>query len=177
MTARTPSAPPARRRFWTRYRLLAICVVGVVAVALIANTHPWNFLEPSPSFVLQSVTVTIGGSGASGVHSASVCSQQCPFSAKVGTNPTFDLLIVPDASMNCSPTVHYSITKVATSSSGAFSISGVTANSGEKLPVTLPDPLGAPVCQTRDTLHVSLSVSDQGPSTQTLALQVTVTHS
>ena len=176
MTARSPP-PAARRPFWTRNRLLAVCVAGVVAVIVIANTHPWSLLEPAPSIELASLGVTMVGSGAGGVHAASTCANQCPVRANVGSTVTVSFLVVPYGSITCTPSVYYTITKVTQTSTGAFTLTGVTANSGAKLPVTLPDPVGGSTCQTSDEIFVSFSVANQGPSTQTPTVQVTVTQS
>ena len=176
MTSRV-STPPARRRFWTRGRLLAVCVAGVVAVIVIANTHPWSLLETTPTIELQSLGVTMVGSGATGVHAPSPCAGQCPVAAHAGSTVTVSFLVVPYGSITCNPSVYYTITKVTQTSTGAFTLTGVTANSGAKLPVTIPDPVGGSTCQTSDEIYVSFSVTNQGPSSQIPTLQVTVTQS
>lgn len=176
MAAR-PATPVRRRRFWGRYQLLAVCVIGAVAVVLIANTHPWSFLEPVPSFELVTLDVTYTGSGATGVHSGSICPNECPVRAGVGSTVTVGFLVVPVSSVNCSPSTYFTITKVTQTSTGAFSLTGVSANAGAKLPVTIPNPVGGKSCETSDEIYVAFSVSDQGPSSQTPVLEVTVTQS
>jgi len=175
-----PEPPPARRP-WGRYRLAAVIGIGIVAVLLIANTHPWTYVAPPPpSFQLKTLTVTFTGSGSGAVHSGDLCLGHCPLSAAVGSSASVAFLVEPNTAItgNCDPSPHFTITKVAENpSSAAFALTAVSANNGEKLPVTIPDPLGGTTCVDTDQIWVTFSVADQGPSSQTPALQVTVTES
>jgi len=180
MAERRPAAPAQPRRTWGRYRIAAVVVAGAVAVLLIANSHPWSLAGPAPAaFELKSLSVTFTGSGSGGVMAVSVCQTECPVHAHVGDTATVGFTVSPVHAFtgNCSPSVYYTVTKVTESSTGAFQVANVTANSNEKLPVTLPDPLGKPGCLVNDQIWVVFTVVDSGPSVQTPTLQVTVTQS
>lgn len=178
MTDRKAAAPPPKRPFWGRYRLLAAVGAGVVAVVLIATTHPWIPSGPAPpTFVLKGMTITFAGTGATGVKSELVCAGVCPVSAPVGSFPRVPFSVSPTSTStgNCSPTTYYSITAVSVVSPVAFTLHALSVNSGGALPVTLPDPYGGTTCVETVEIWVTFSVADVGPANQTPTLKVSVT--
>jgi hypothetical protein len=160
--------------------LTAVCVAGAVAVVLIATTHPWWTVgTPLPVFTLETLGVTFTGSGASAVQAINICERHCPVSVSVGQHETLAFTVSPYTSIpNCSPPVHYTVTKVVETSTGsAFNLLNVSANTGSSLPVDIPSPLGGPRCVATAEIWVTFNVLDQGPATATPALEVTVTKS
>ena len=181
MAAKTgPVPPPARRRRLGRLQLVGICIAGVVVVLLVATVHPWwGKPTPPPTFTLVTLDVTFNGSASSAVHATSICAGHCPITLSAGTEQTLAFTVTPyTAIANCSPSTYYTVTKVTETTTGsAFQLNSVSADTGTKLPVTIPNPLGSSTCVTTATIYVSFGVADQGPTNQTPALKVTVTHS
>lgn len=178
MAAGKKDAPVVRRPVWTRWRLLAAVAAGVVAVVLIATTHPWIPNGPAPPTIeLKSLSISFSGSGASGVQSELICEDACPVAATVGSSPRVPFSVSPQSTSvgNCSPTTYYSISAVAVESPQAFTIHSISVNSGGSLPVTLPDPYGGSSCVETVQLWVTFSVADVGPASQSPTLKVTVT--
>ncbi|MGB6500253.1 MAG: hypothetical protein WBG19_02475 [Thermoplasmata archaeon] len=173
--------PPRPRRRLGRWPLIAICTVGAIAVILIATTHPWwTAATPEPTITLTTMSISFTGSGSGAVKATSVCAGHCPVLLSVGGSQTLTFTVTPDTAFtNCDPSVYYTVTKVTeTTTGGAFPIAGVTADSGRtSLPVTIPNPVGSTTCVTTAQIWVDFNVVDQGPSSQTPALKVTVIQS
>jgi len=176
-----PPEAPRRRRRWGRWTLVAVCAIGAVAVILIATTRPtWIYGPREPEFTLESIAVGFTGSGAGAVSATSICGGHCPVRLSVGTTQLLAFTVTPSTPIgNCSPSTHFTVTKVVESSTtGAFPVDSVSADVHHTaLPVTIPNPLGGSTCVTTAQIWVTFGVVDQGPSTQTPSLKVTVTES
>jgi len=156
-----------------------VCVAGAIAVVVIATVHPWWIDSATgPEFTLSTLAITFAGSAATAVTATTVCGGHCPVTLGVGASQLLAFTVTPNSAItNCSPKVHYSVTKVVeTSTGGAFPIASVTADVDHTaLPVTIPSPLGGSTCVTTAQIWVTFDVVNEGPSHQTPALKVTVT--
>jgi hypothetical protein len=174
-----PAEPPRRRRRWGRKTLIIVCIAGAIAVLLIATIHPWWIgSSTAPQFVLDTMNISFGGSAAAAVEATSICNGHCPVTLSVGTTQLLGFTVTPESTItNCSPKVHYSVTKVTeTSTGGAFPIESVGADVDHTaLPVTIPNPVGGSTCVTTAQIWVTFDVVDQGASHQIPQLKVTVT--
>ncbi|MFY9717264.1 MAG: hypothetical protein WAK40_04950 [Thermoplasmata archaeon] len=175
----SPPEAPRRRRRWGRRTLIAVCIAGAIAVLLIATIHPW-WIGPStaPQFVLDTMNISFSGSASAAVEANSICGGHCPVTLGVGATQLLAFTVTPVSPIsNCSPKVHYSVTKVTeTSTGGAFPIASVSADEAHTaLPVTIPNPLGGRECVLTAQIWVTFDVVDEGASHQIPQLKVTVT--
>jgi len=172
--------PAPRRRRWSRGSLVAVCVVGAIAVIAIATIHPW-WGSPGalPQFTLQTLAISFAGNGSAAVKATNVCAGHCPITLSEGQRQTLSFTVNPVPPLAvCNPSKYYTVKSVVETSAGAFGLTGVTAGtSGSPLPITIPDPVGGPTCQETAQIWLSFLVGNSGPPHQTPALKVTVTLS
>ncbi|HTP56069.1 MAG TPA: hypothetical protein VML53_05335 [Thermoplasmata archaeon] len=177
MTDKAPPTPPRRRQRWGRWTLIGVCAVGAVVVILIATTHPWwSTSSPAPEFTMKTLAISFTGTGASAVKATAVCGGRCPFPIPAGSHTTVTFTITPNSQpTGCDWSTYYRVTKVVETTSGAFALTGVTAdNPPVALPVPIPYPYNGSTCISYAQIWLAFSVVDSGASTQTPALTVTV---
>ncbi|MGI0133281.1 MAG: hypothetical protein ACREDK_09405 [Thermoplasmata archaeon] len=188
----SPERPAAAGRPRNRTIAAVVVVVAVFAVlgVVVVEELP-GLLAPSRTFHMTGVQVTYVGSGATAMCTASspgsmTCQNgtlsctngSAPCAQPLRTGQSFSdtdgvsFTAVLSDTFDCNYT--YSVAQV-TSASGAFQVSGAAVN-GQPLPVNLGFTGPDSTCLTNATITVGFDVGDQGPTDQTLDLNVQVTQ-